>query len=381
VSSNGLETVYRQAGLRGCDYRSRITFDATTHMARAHWPVAQSLGTSGFRPGIYVVSAATPSGAIGKTIAVIRTPVLSHSAPAYVFATLTYQAYNSWGGGSLYSSPRGWAVSLDRPYYWSGMSVWSLGDDRLLPWLMATLPNLQFTTDYDLSTSPPWVAPSFLIFGRHTEYVGVRMRDWLDSHILQLGDMGIVNLGANMLYWQVRLTTTPDGAINVTCYKSARLDPFLTDNPTLVTVRWREAPVGRAEGLLLGGQYAGIVRDGRQQTASFTVTSAMPGSLLADTGWRTGTVLQGLVQGETDAASNDVAGVRVIMSGSTVNPLGDTIHPAMTLRTTPCGARIFNAATFNLGAAIQGSVPGVSSASLRHFLAQAIGWVTAGAKR
>src|SRR5438034_4570922 len=28
----------------------------------------------------------------------------------------TYQAYNSWGGRSLYSSPRAYKVSFDRPY-------------------------------------------------------------------------------------------------------------------------------------------------------------------------------------------------------------------------------------------------------------------------
>jgi hypothetical protein len=323
VTKGGLKTVYRSASLRGRDYRSRITFDPKTNMARAHWPVACFVGTSRFEPGVYIVSATTLGGTVGRTVVVIRTPILLHSDPAYVFPALTYQAYNNWGGGSLYSRPRGYAVSFDRPYYWGGLSVWSLGDDRLIPWLMATVPHLQFTTDYDLSTAPPSIAPSLVIFGRHTEYVGVRMRDWLDQHVLARGDMGIVNLGANGLYWQVRLTAGLDGAITETCYKSRLLDPLVPVDPALVTVRWRDVPVGRPEGLLLGGQYAGVVRDGRQLTASFTVTSVMPGNLIAGTGWRIGTVLHGLIQGETDAQFGGARRTRVVMTGSTVDPLGE----------------------------------------------------------
>jgi hypothetical protein len=377
VEATGLRTVFRSAGLPGHDYRSRITYDPSMHMARAHWPISYAVATGAFAPGVYIVSASTAAGAVGRTIVVIRTPVMSHSAPAFVFPTLTYAAYNTWGGGSLYSWPRGYAVSLDRPYDRSGLSMWWFGDNRLLPWLIATERGLQFTTDYDLSTSPPAIAPSFVIFGRHTEYVALPMRDWLDRHVLEVGDMGIVSLGANALYWQVRITTTRDGAQTIVCYKLRRLDPMLALNPRLVSVRWRESPVRRPEGALMGSQFVGVVGDGHRTTAPFVVTHAMPAELLAGTGWHPGTGLPGLVQGEADGAYPGLAGVRTIMSGRAATPSGVRIRPAMTIWTTPLGTRIFDAGTFNLGRAIGGSLAGVSQASIRRFVTNAIEWVAA----
>ena len=116
-------------------------------------------------------------------------------------------------------------VSFDRPYlrddgvgFWS-QATESRSDDRILAWLQLHRLRLLYTTDYDLSIASPGVAPRLLILGRHTEYVGQRMRDWMEEHVNSIGDMNVLNFGANSLYWRVRLTAAgPAGApLDVVC--------------------------------------------------------------------------------------------------------------------------------------------------------------------
>src|SRR5207249_5525189 len=67
-------------------------------------------------------------------------------------------------------------------------------------------------------------------------------------------------------------------------YKDAAADPVAASNPGDVTVRWRDAPINRPEGAVLGAQYIAVLDHGTTRF-NLTVTSAMPAALLAGTGW------------------------------------------------------------------------------------------------
>jgi hypothetical protein len=214
---------------------------------------------------------------------------------------------------------------------------------------MARLPNLQFTTDYDLAVAPPVAAPSALLFGYHTEYVAPSMRDWVRGH-LATGRMSLAIFGANSFYWRVRLQAAPGPGLpdELACYKiHPSADPLSATAPTGL---YRN--LGEPEGAWLGSQYVGVVFDGRRRVSA-ALTGAVPPALLEGTGWGPGTVLRGFVRGEADAAYLPGPGgaapggtATLSRSAGVVDEHGIPIQPAMTATVTPSGARVFDAGTF-----------------------------------
>ncbi|HYL39738.1 MAG TPA: N,N-dimethylformamidase beta subunit family domain-containing protein, partial [Candidatus Binatus sp.] len=266
-----------------------------------------------------------------------------------VVSVLTFQAYNLWGGADLYNpaSGRATVVTLARPYLdEAGLGLWDRGDGRILAWLQRRGFALQFTTDYDLALSPPSVAPRLLILGRHTEYVPGGLRDWVERHVDGTGDMNVLNFGANAFYWRARLQVPPgsSAAIDLACYRSLASDPGASANPADATVRWRDAPIDRPEGALLGAEYAGIIDAGTKRY-DFQVAQGIPPALLAGTGWGPGTILRGLLRGEGDDLYPGV-GATAVMTGVAFGRVGQLLHLSATIRTSPVGARIFDAGTF-----------------------------------
>jgi hypothetical protein len=145
--------------------------------------------------------------------------------------------------------------------------------------------------------------------------------------------------------------------------------------PANTSVRWRDVPLLRPEGAVFGAQYTGVVGNGFQR-ADLVVDETMPRELLRGTGWRTGTVLHGLLLGETDAAFPG-SGAIAIMHGIAVDKRGRPLPSQVTIRTSPAGARVFVASTF---AWADGFAPpktdiGVSAASFERFNRNLLAWL------
>jgi hypothetical protein len=376
----GAEEVARASGRAGHDVRQRATFEVRTRVARANWPVTDTLATDGWSPGVYVATATDSKGTTGRTMFVVRTAELRPDQPAFVFPALTEQAYNLWGGANLYAyrTPRAVRVSFERPYEGAGgLGTWGRGDDRILAWLQQRGVALQFTTDYDLSASPPPVAPKLLILGRHTEYVGARLYDFVDRHVNGVGDMNVLNFGANSFYWQIRLSPspTPGAPMEIVSYRSVASDPMATTDPSSATIRWRDPPLRRPEGMVFGAQYTAVLGDAHTRYP-YTVTAQMPPALLAGTGWHVGTVLQGLLLGEGDVAYPGSAGIAV-MDGRASGPGSRPLRTSVTIRTSPVGARVFDAGTFAWGDGFEPAKAalGVPSASFDRFNRNVLAWL------
>jgi hypothetical protein len=376
----GSQIVARSAVRDGHDRRSLGTFDSLDRTARANWPVTDTVDTTGWRPGIYVVTAHDARGTTGQAIFVVRTPVLAPGQPTFVFTALTYEAYNLWGGANLYpyAAPRAVRVSFERPYALDGgKGFWGRDDDRILGWLQLRGLALQYTTDYDLAVDPPAVAPRLLIMPRHAEYVTASLRDWVEHHVNTAGDMNVLDFGANGFYWQVRLAKprTPGAPMDIVCYRSAAEDPYAAGNPARATTRWRQPPLNRPEGLVFGAQYVAVLGSGFVRY-NYTVTAQMPPELIAGTGWRPGTVIRGLLMGEGDLVYPGSGGT-AIMVGRAATAKGRSLSTSVTIRTSPSGARIFNAGTF---AWADGFEParidlGVTAASFDRFNRNVLSWL------
>src|SRR5262245_30624407 len=185
----------------------------------------------------------------------------------------TAQAYNVWGGKSLYGTiaNRGdtandaHKVSFDRPYY--GDETYGAGnfsdqnDFAVFEWGMVQFLeqngyDVTYATNLDVDRDASLLLShkAFLSVG-HDEYWSWAMRD----HVEQARDAG-VNLGffsANTSYWQVRfedaVSTLAPMRVMVGYKEACDQDPITPDN--FKTCNFRLPPVNRPEDAMMGVLY------------------------------------------------------------------------------------------------------------------------------
>jgi hypothetical protein len=129
-------------------------------------------------PGLYMVASVGPTGSFENIAPFILRSTSSDSKLLLVHSTLTWAAYNSFGGHSTYSAPiagedeRSKISSLDRPYAGSGISHIERDALSFVQYLESTGLNIDQVSDVDLNNSPSIVSQyGGLIFSGHPEYM------------------------------------------------------------------------------------------------------------------------------------------------------------------------------------------------------------------
>jgi hypothetical protein len=186
-------------------------------------------------------------------------------APLLVIdAVTTWEAYNEWGGCTLYKCVAGSAlkrahvVSFDRPYPHSQDHGSGEFLSRELPLIALAEEqgyDITYATSIDLHEHPDMVlggVKAVLSLG-HDEYYSSVMRKALVS--ARDAGVNLAFFGANAIYRHVRLEPAPDGRKDrlLVNYRNDS-DPMLATNPAEVTVQWREQ--GPPEAAVVGIQYA-----------------------------------------------------------------------------------------------------------------------------
>lgn len=91
------------------DGRKRLfttkTVDPATRAVSAGWPVVAQVDTNGWPSGLYTVVVRTGDG--GTNIPFVVRATSARDKIAIIAASMTWQAYNVWGGASLYRSTGG----------------------------------------------------------------------------------------------------------------------------------------------------------------------------------------------------------------------------------------------------------------------------------
>lgn len=166
-------------------------------------------------------------------------------------ATNTYNAYNNWGGFSVYaynsvSNNAGHRVSFERPAA-SQYSRWEL---PFVEWAEANGYALEFAANNDLEEHSDMLAAYDLVLSvGHDEYWSTPMRDSLENWISGGGNVAFFS--GNTCCWQVR---NEDGGRAFTCWKqNYHLDPVFAekDHATLSTL-WSHHLLKRPENELTG---------------------------------------------------------------------------------------------------------------------------------
>jgi hypothetical protein len=239
--------------------------DPQTGMIAANWERSYSLTIPPEWPsGVYLVRlvANNEEKSIGYIVFVVRDD-RQVADFVYQLPLNTYQAYNNWGGKSLYdhSSPGGRAnkVSFDRPYAkWNGAGRFFDWDYPMIRWLEREGYDVTYTTDVDTHAGTTYLpGRRALIVAGHSEYWSREMRDTWEA--ARDAGTSLAFFSANTAYWQMRYEPSADGRPNrvVVCYKDVALDPLMVEDRSRVTVQWRNPVVGRPENALLGIMWDG----------------------------------------------------------------------------------------------------------------------------
>jgi hypothetical protein len=347
--------------------------------------------TGGWTSGVHLARlTANDSGAQSYILFVVRDDERAADL-LFQLSVTTYQAYNAWGGKSLYhwgstEHQRAAKVSFNRPYAANAQNpaaAFGMGageflanlqphpdtygpsnagwDCNMVRWLEREGCDVAYCTNLDTHARPDLLLrhKAFLSVG-HDEYWTAPMRD----HVEAARDAG-VHLGffsANSAYWQIRLEPSvasgSDDRIMV-CHKKARRDPLFETERSQVTDQWRSASVDRPEEQLIGVMYAGDPVDGD------IVVSNASHWVFDGTGLANGARLRGLLGYEVDAVQGRGPQGVEILAASPWTALNDPQKQGvahMTLHEAGSGALVFAAGSMQWAWGLDDfNVPGLRS--------------------
>ncbi len=362
----GGRLVYSSPPITGIQQPAPLLDPITRMVSCRNWHDPVTIPTSdSWVSGVYIVKLLSAAGYMRYTLFTVRNDA-SHSALLFQTSILTYQAYNLWGGFSLYrgtdkngkliSTLRSYVVSFDRPYSdHEGLMDFVRYELNFLRWVERSGYDVSYTTDIDTDMHGALLLQHklFLVVG-HDEYWSTAMR----QNVTAARDAGVSLgfFGANDVYWHVRLQSSPLGPDReVVCYKPGYypgkvVDPVAAKNPKETTVLWRAAPLNMPENTLMGEMYGGIVA-----SPAPLVLSAGAAPLAEGTGLHVGSVLPGLVNGEYDRVyhTEGTPSSLTVLASSPLHCQKTVLCPASgkdaaqaTLYTAASGAKVFDAGTW-----------------------------------
>ncbi|GGZ74924.1 N,N-dimethylformamidase beta subunit family domain-containing protein [Streptomyces bluensis] len=332
--------------------------DATRTVSAVAWRPSARISTGGWPEGAYLIRLTSDSGDQRYVPVTVR----SRSAAGRVVlvnAVTTWQAYNAWGGRSLYQGPdgkgdydgRSLAVSCDRPYDHNGARLFLVYEQPAIALAESLGLPLAYTTNMDLDADPGLLAGARAVISLgHDEYWTPAMR----QRVTAARDRGtnVAFLGANACFRRIRMERTAHGDRRlVVCYKTDwKRDPWYGRDDAAVTTDWREPPEAVPENSLTGTLY-----ESNGTSAVYTVTE--PGHwLFAGTGATRATRIPNLVGTEYDRVTGDAHTPRPmeIIAHSPLECRGVRSYQDSAYYTAESGAGVFNTGTMRWVESLKG---------------------------
>ncbi|MER7131875.1 N,N-dimethylformamidase beta subunit family domain-containing protein [Streptosporangium saharense] len=343
----GARKVWESSKLPGTVQEPARTVPETRMVTAVHWRPGPTVETADWPEGSYLIRLEASTGARRFVPITVRS-ASTEGRLVVVNGVTTWQAYNLWGGRSLYLGPGGFedrstAVSFDRPYDTSGARLFLDMERPAIEVAEKSGVPLAYITNLELEDDPHILdgARGLVSLG-HDEYWSVGMRRTVEA----ARDRGVnlAFLGANAVYWRIRFASTPLGPNRVViCHKDGRVDP--------TTDRWR---VTEPESSLTGPMYTCF-------PAEATYVVHTPDSWVFEgTGVRRGTSFPGLAGVETDEVLPTMPLPRPmeVLSISPVDCSGRPTTAHTAYYNAPGGAGVFSTGTMRWVCAMRGSACG-----------------------
>jgi hypothetical protein len=243
------EKVWTQQDVAGKEYP--VPEDASSK--GCGWPRALSIKIpSDWRSGYYEVKLSA-GGTVASCFFVLRAGDPGKTSRVLLqLSTNTYNAYNNWGGFSLYAyngrgGNQGHRVSFLRP----PASQYANWEQPFVRWAERNGIVLEYAANSDLEFRPDMLAKYKLVLSvGHDEYWSAPMRDHLEKFIGNGGNVAFFS--GNTCCWQVR---SEDHGSALTCWKQNYLsDPVYGARAGYATLStlWSHHLVKRPENQLTG---------------------------------------------------------------------------------------------------------------------------------
>ena len=331
--------------------------DPSTGELDAGWPASDSVAitpawVSGYYLAKLVLATGAQAGHASQVPFIVRAPAGAHSAMLVQASVNTWEAYNNWGGKSLYtinsSGPvvpasktvAAAMVSFNRPFApdWNTTPLsWEYG---LVRFLERRGYDVSYTTDADTDLNPSSLLGHTLdVVNGHDEYWSPTMRNaWEAARAAGVNESFI---GGNIGYWQARYA---DADRTLVEYRQASLDP--EPDPALKTVPFSTLSPPRPECTLLGVGYPGGLAKPGDPARPYTVTPAAASNpWFRNTGLSPGATIADAVGYEWDTLKPGCAppSAQVLLHYA-----GRPANADAVAYTAPSGAQVFSDGTMQL---------------------------------
>lgn len=320
------------------------TFERATGTATAGWSPSLTVQTDPeWPPGQYLLRLESSDGGATFVPLVVRDDA-SRSPLLLQSAVTTWQAYNGWGGASLYTGERGRAdiVSFDRPYTGNGSGEFLGREYEMIFFIERLGLDVSYWTDIDLHLRGELLRNHrAVIIPGHDEYYTFEMRQNLEA--ARDAGVNIGFFGANNVYRRIRLEpsgSTP--ARRQVNHRVASKDPLNGKDNARVTTSFREGPAANPESSLTGSYY-----ECNPVSADWVVADASMW-MFENSGFRNGDRVPRMVGNEYDRVNPSVPTPTniQILSHSPVDCRGKRSFANSTWYSAPSGAGVFTAGTF-----------------------------------
>jgi hypothetical protein len=329
--------------------------DSRTGLVECHWRPTISFDVPfGLTSGVYVVKLLSDTGAASDCLFVLEAAAEAEPSPLLVqLSTATYEAYNGWGGNSLYpggdpvavtGTTQGVEVSFDRPYKTrTGAGQLFSRDFSAVQFVEREGYRATYTTGPSIDANPAQaLGHKMLLDVGHSEYWSQRTADAF-RHARDSGT-NLAFLSSNTMVWRVRY----EGHRMVGYKEHATLDPNKTEPTGLMPLggapvtgtAWQECVTPRVA--------PGSGRTTYHYYPWRPSASLQPDWLFEGTGLTPSSLVHGIVGYEPDRTSpSSPPGVEVVGSGNTLcQPGGPLLGVGQsTLYTAHSGALVFSSGT------------------------------------
>jgi YD repeat-containing protein len=233
-SNNGARLITTQNNVAVANTFAQCTNDTTTgKKSCANWSVSYTIPGSAIpASGVYMVKMIDPvAGGENGIIVTVRDDARSPKAKIlFAVPTATYEAYNDWGGKSLYYDSAGGPdtisgdgravkVSFDRPHVDLRRNNTFLGVDfYLVQWLEKQGYDVSYTDDVSISQNPSQLLGHQAdVVSGHSEYWSLaQYNGYLAA---RTAGVNLAAFSSNTTFWQVRYE---DGGRTLVCYKTVQ---------------------------------------------------------------------------------------------------------------------------------------------------------------
>jgi len=329
---------------------------SVTGLFRAPWRVTDRVeitadAVSGYYEAKLEIVGGAHAGAVGSVSLIVRqSPAAPASAVLVQVPVNTWEAYNRWGGKSLYqfgTSMHAVEVSFDRPF--DQQMFYDMVTRLELPWVRFLERNgvdVSYQTDVDTDGAPGSLLHHRLVFAiGHDEYWTQRMRDAFNRALALSTNL---MFGSNSGEWRMRYAA---GRRTIVEWRDPSIDP--AHNRRLDSGFFRT--FGERECKLMGVEHKWAAeRDLTAPPTSYTVVGRGSDPWLAAAGLAPGDVIPAVVGYEWDSLVPGCFAGQVVPLMTALIPGSNGVrHSADMVRATaPSGGRVFAMGTMELGWAL-----------------------------